>query len=51
LARSYHSLILGLQGFADQAILGVECNLVAARASDHPVIAAWPFICRRLLLE
>ncbi|MEH2567900.1 putative ATPase/DNA-binding winged helix-turn-helix (wHTH) protein [Bradyrhizobium sp. AZCC 2289] len=37
LARSYHSLILGLQGFADQAILGVECNLVAARASDHPV--------------
>jgi predicted ATPase/DNA-binding winged helix-turn-helix (wHTH) protein len=37
LARSYHSLILGLQGFADQAIRGVECNLVAARASDHPV--------------
>src|SRR5882724_8199604 len=37
LARSYHSLILGLQGFADQAILGVKCNLVAARASDHPV--------------
>jgi predicted ATPase len=37
LARSYHSLILGLQGFADQAILGVECNLVDARASDHPV--------------
>jgi predicted ATPase/DNA-binding winged helix-turn-helix (wHTH) protein len=37
LARSYHSLILGLQGFADQAILGVECNLVDAQASDHPV--------------
>jgi len=37
LARSYHSLILGLQGFADQAIHGVECNLVDARASDHPV--------------
>jgi hypothetical protein len=37
LARSYHSLILGLQGFADQAIHDVECNLVDARASDHPV--------------
>ena len=37
LARSYHSLILGLQGFADQAIRSVECNLVDARASDHPV--------------
>jgi predicted ATPase len=37
LARSYHSLILGLQGFADQAIHGIECNLVDARASDHPV--------------
>src|SRR5712672_1876094 len=37
LARSYHSLILGLQGFADQAIHGIECNLVDVRASDHPV--------------
>src|SRR5260370_3859809 len=32
-----HSLILGLQGFADQAIHGIECNLVDVRASDHPV--------------
>jgi len=37
LARSYHSLILWLQGFADQAIHGIECNLVDVRASDHPV--------------
>jgi predicted ATPase/DNA-binding winged helix-turn-helix (wHTH) protein len=37
LARSYHSLILGLQGFADQAIQGVERNLADARGSDHPV--------------
>src|SRR3979411_759192 len=37
LARSYHSLILGLQGFADQAIHGIECNLVDVRASAHPV--------------
>jgi predicted ATPase len=40
LARSYHSLILWLQGFADQAMRSIECNLVDARASDHPVSLA-----------
>jgi predicted ATPase/DNA-binding winged helix-turn-helix (wHTH) protein len=37
LARSYRSLILWLLGFADQAMRSIECNLVNARASDHPV--------------
>ena len=37
LARSYYSLILWLQGFAEQAMCSIECNLVDARASDHPV--------------
>jgi predicted ATPase len=36
-ARSYHSHILWLQGFADQAMRSVECQVVNARASDHPV--------------
>src|SRR5467141_3139273 len=36
LAHSYHSLILWLQGFADQAMRSVECQIVEARASDHP---------------
>jgi len=37
LARSYHFEILWLQGFADQAMHSVECSVVDARASDHPV--------------
>jgi predicted ATPase/DNA-binding winged helix-turn-helix (wHTH) protein len=36
LAHSYHTRILWLQGFADQALRTVESHLVAARASDHP---------------
>ena len=36
LAHSYHSLILWLQGFADQAMRSVECQVVDARASDYP---------------
>lgn len=36
LAHSYHTRILWLQGFADQAMRTVESHLVAARASDHP---------------
>jgi predicted ATPase/DNA-binding winged helix-turn-helix (wHTH) protein len=36
LAYSYRCRILWLQGFADQAMRGVESHLVAARASDHP---------------
>jgi hypothetical protein len=35
LASSYHSRVLWLQGFADQAMRGVESHVVAARASDH----------------
>ena len=37
LARAYHSRILWLQGFADQAMRSVECNVVDPRASEHPV--------------
>jgi predicted ATPase/DNA-binding winged helix-turn-helix (wHTH) protein len=37
LAHSYHSLILWLQGFADQAMRSIESHLVDARASDHPL--------------
>jgi predicted ATPase/DNA-binding winged helix-turn-helix (wHTH) protein len=37
LARSYHSLILWMLGFADQAMRSIECNLVDAHDSDHPV--------------
>jgi predicted ATPase/DNA-binding winged helix-turn-helix (wHTH) protein len=37
LARAYHSRILWLQGFADQAMRSVERNVVDPRASDHPV--------------
>jgi predicted ATPase/DNA-binding winged helix-turn-helix (wHTH) protein len=37
LARSYHFEILWLQGFADQTMRSVECSVVDARASDHPV--------------
>jgi predicted ATPase/DNA-binding winged helix-turn-helix (wHTH) protein len=40
LAYSWHSLIFWLQGFADQAMRGVELQLVDARASDHPVSLA-----------
>ena len=40
LAHSYHSLILWLQGFADQAMRSVERQLVDSRASDHPVSLA-----------
>ncbi len=36
LAHSYHSRILWLQGFADQAIRSVESHVVAALSSDHP---------------
>src|ERR1700682_4180603 len=36
LAHSYHTRILWLQGFGDQAMRTVESHLVAARASDHP---------------
>jgi predicted ATPase len=37
LAHAYHSRILWLQGFADQAMRSVECHVVDPRASDHPV--------------
>jgi predicted ATPase/DNA-binding winged helix-turn-helix (wHTH) protein len=37
MARSYLFSILWLQGFADQAMHSVECSVVEARASDHPV--------------
>jgi predicted ATPase len=40
LAHSYHSLILWLQGFADQAMRSVERQLVDSRASDHPASLA-----------
>jgi predicted ATPase len=40
LARSYHSRVLWLQGFADQATGSVERLVVDARASDHPVSLA-----------
>src|SRR3979411_1033601 len=33
-AHSFHSRILWLLGFADQALRSVECQLVDARASD-----------------
>ncbi|MEH2472649.1 putative ATPase [Nitrobacteraceae bacterium AZCC 2161] len=36
LAHSYHSLILWLQGFADQAMRSAECQLLDPRVSDHP---------------
>jgi predicted ATPase/DNA-binding winged helix-turn-helix (wHTH) protein len=36
LAHSYHTRILWLLGFADQAMRTVESHLVAARTSDHP---------------
>jgi predicted ATPase/DNA-binding winged helix-turn-helix (wHTH) protein len=37
LARSYLFSILWLQGFSDQAMHSIECCVVDARASDHPV--------------
>ncbi|MEH2561774.1 ATP-binding protein [Bradyrhizobium sp. AZCC 2289] len=37
LAHSYHSLILWLQGYADQAMRSIEGHVVDSRASDHPV--------------
>jgi predicted ATPase len=39
-ARSYHSHVLWLQGFADQAMRSVERHVVDPRASDHPVSLA-----------
>jgi predicted ATPase/DNA-binding winged helix-turn-helix (wHTH) protein len=36
-AQAYRSRILWLQGFADQAMRSVECTLVDAQASDHPM--------------
>jgi predicted ATPase len=39
-AHSYHSRILWLQGFSEQAIGSVECLVVDARASNHPVSLA-----------
>ena len=40
MARSYYSLILWLQGFPEQAMRSIECNLVDSRASDHPMSLA-----------
>jgi predicted ATPase/DNA-binding winged helix-turn-helix (wHTH) protein len=40
LAHSYHSLILWLQGFADQAVHSVKCHVVDRCASDHPLSQA-----------
>ncbi|MEA2917967.1 MAG: hypothetical protein QOJ15_10048, partial [Bradyrhizobium sp.] len=40
LARSHHSRILWLQGFAEQAIRSVERLVVDARASGHPLSLA-----------
>jgi predicted ATPase len=40
LAHSYHSRILWLQGFADQAMRSLECHVGDPRASDHPVSLA-----------
>jgi predicted ATPase/DNA-binding winged helix-turn-helix (wHTH) protein len=40
MAHSYYSLIRWLEGFADQAIRNIECQVVDARASDHPVTLA-----------
>jgi hypothetical protein len=40
LAHSGHSLILWLQGFADQAMRSVECHVVDPRASHHPLSLA-----------
>jgi predicted ATPase/DNA-binding winged helix-turn-helix (wHTH) protein len=37
LAHSYHALILWLQGFADQAMRSVECQVADPRASNHPL--------------
>src|SRR5262249_21490767 len=37
LARMYQSLVLWLQGFADQAMRSVECQVVNARADNHPI--------------
>ena len=40
MAHSYYSLIRWLEGFADQAIRNVGCQVVDARAGDHPVTLA-----------
>jgi predicted ATPase/DNA-binding winged helix-turn-helix (wHTH) protein len=37
LAHSYRSLILWLQGFADQAMRSVACHVADPRASNHPL--------------
>jgi predicted ATPase/DNA-binding winged helix-turn-helix (wHTH) protein len=39
-AHTYHSRVLWLQGFAEQAICSVECLVVDARASNHPLSLA-----------
>jgi predicted ATPase/DNA-binding winged helix-turn-helix (wHTH) protein len=39
-AHTYHSRILWLQGFAEQAVCSVECLVVDARASNHPLSLA-----------
>ena len=40
MAHSYYSLLRWLQGFADQAMRSVECQVADARDSDHPVTLA-----------
>jgi predicted ATPase len=40
LAHSYHSLILLLQGYADQAMRSIERHVVDPGATDHPVSLA-----------
>jgi predicted ATPase/DNA-binding winged helix-turn-helix (wHTH) protein len=52
-AHSYHSRVLWLQGFADQAMRSVERHVADARASDHPVSvshALYPSACPIALL-
>src|SRR6202051_239581 len=39
-AHTYHSRILWLQGFSEQAICSIECLVVDARASNHPLSLA-----------
>ena len=46
LAHSHHSLILWLQGFADQAMRSVERHVVDPRASDHPVSLVAALLCQ-----
>src|ERR1700688_3994805 len=39
-AHTYHSRILWLQGFSEQAMHSIECLVVDARASNHPLSLA-----------